>query len=141
MQIARRQLTAKELDHELLWLSVSLGGLATAALWFALHLPWPRCAFHDLTGLPCLTCGATRCAVEFFHGNFLAALKWNPLAFAGLCALSVFDIYAAVVVVTRAPRVRIAHLTSVEGNFARIFVVALFALNWIYLLSHTRNYS
>jgi Protein of unknown function (DUF2752) len=139
MQIARRQLIARELDHELLWLSVSLGGLTAAALWFALHLPWPRCAFHELTGLPCLTCGATRSAVEFFHGNFLMALKWNPLAFAGLWAVSVFDIYAAVVLVTRAPRLRIARLTSVERNFARILVVALFALNWIYLLAHWRS--
>jgi hypothetical protein len=141
MQIARRQLAAKELDHELLWLSVSLGGLTCAALWFALHLPWPRCLFHELAGLPCLTCGATRSAVEFFHGNFLAALKWNPLVFAGLGALSVFNVYAVIVLVTRGPRLRIAHLTSLEKKCTRMLVVALFALNWIYLLSHAHNYS
>jgi hypothetical protein len=110
-----------------------------AALWFALHLPWPRCVFHELTGLPCLTCGATRAAMQFFHGNFLVALKWNPLAFAGLCAVSVFDVYAAIVLVTRAPRVRIAHLASAEKNFLRIVVVAFLALNWVYLLSHWKE--
>ena len=140
MQIACRQLTVSEIDHELLWLSVSLGGLIAAALWFALHLPWPHCVFHELTGLPCLTCGATRAAMQFFHGNFLVALKWNPLAFAGLCAVSMFDVYAAVVLATRAPRLRIAYLTSIEKSFGRMLVVALFLLNWVYLLSHSRNY-
>jgi hypothetical protein len=140
MQIACRQLTVSEIDHELLWLSVSLGGLVAAALWFALHLPWPHCVFHQITGLPCLTCGATRAATQFFHGNFLVALKWNPLVFAGLCAVSVFDIYASIVLATRAPRIRIAHLTAFEKQFARMLVVALFLLNWTYLLSHSRNF-
>ena len=111
-----------------------------AALWFALHQPWPRCAFHELTGLPCVTCGATRAAMQFFHGNFLVALKWNPLAFAGLCAVSVFDVYAAIVLATRAPRLRIADLTAFEKNFLRIVVVALLALNWVYLLSRSQNF-
>ena len=77
--------------------------------------------------------------MQFFHGNFLAALKWNPLAFAGLCAVSVFDVYAAVVLTTRAPRLRIADLTSIEKNFLRIVLVALLALNWVYLLSHWKE--
>jgi hypothetical protein len=140
VRLSRRCLHPGEPDHELIWFSVSLSSLAMAALWFALHLPWPRCVFHELTGLPCLTCGATRATMQFLHGNFLVALKWNPLAFAGLCAVSVFDVYAAIVIATCAPRVRIVYLTSIEKNFGRMLVVALFLLNWVYLLSHSRNY-
>ena len=91
--------------------------------------------------MPCVTCGGTRAGIEFFHGDFIAAWRWNPLVFAGLCALSVFDIYAVIVLVTRAPRLRIAHLTSQEKKCTRMLVVALFALNWIYIISHARNYS
>src|SRR3954464_13684961 len=109
MQIARRPLAPGETDYELLWLCVSLGGLALAAGWLALRLPWPICLFHTLTGHPCATCGATRSAIAFFHGNFLAALKWNPLAFAGYSALSLFDVYAFSVFMMRAPRVRFIH--------------------------------
>jgi uncharacterized protein DUF2752 len=141
MVFRARRLDREGVDYELLWLTVSLATVALSAGWLACGLPWPRCMFLALTGHPCVTCGATRAAIQFFHGNFLAAWKWNPLAFGGLCAVSVFDIYAAVVVATRAPRLRIAHLTSVEKNFARVLVVALCALNWIYLLSHARNYS
>jgi Protein of unknown function (DUF2752) len=141
VQLSRRHLRPGELDHELVWLSVSLASLGMAAVWFSVGLPWPRCAFHDLTGWPCLTCGATRAAVQFFHGHFLPALMWNPLAFAGLCAVSIFNIYAALVLVVRAPRLRIAQLTSNEKAFARIIAVAALVFNWCYLLGHWRNFS
>jgi hypothetical protein len=134
MQLVQRPLVRGETDHELLWLSVSLGSLALAATWFVLGLPWPRCAFHTLTGLPCLTCGATRSAIAFFHGNIANAWKWNPLVFSFLCGLSVFNVYAFVALVTRAPRMRIAHFSRREKIFLRVSVVALLALNWAYLL-------
>jgi uncharacterized protein DUF2752 len=139
VQLSRRRLLPDEIDHELLWLAVSLGSVAVAALWMGMGLPWPHCTFHDLTGLPCLTCGATRAAVHFFHGNFLRALEWNPLAFAALCAVSVFDIYAALALVTRAPRLRIAQLKSSEKNWMRVVVVAALILNWCYLLLHWKE--
>src|SRR5438094_5880170 len=133
MQIVHRPLAPGETNHELLWLSVSSGGLALAATWLALKLPWPICLFHALTGHPCLTCGATRSAVAFFHAQFLAALQWNPLAFLFYCALSVFNIYAFATIVMRTPRLRIVHLGAVEKKIIRGFVIILFALNWVYL--------
>jgi len=140
MQLSRRRLAPGELDHELIWLSVSLGSLGLAAAWWAVGLPWPRCLFHDLTGLPCVTCGMTRSTIAFFHGWFLTALRWNPLIFGALCSLSIFDIYASVVLILRAPRLRIALITAGEGNLFRRAILALFALNWIYLLAHWRSY-
>ena len=70
MQLYRHQITAQEIDHELIWLLVSLGTLLGFALWFAARLPMPQCVFHTLTGLPCVTCGATRSAFQFLHGHF-----------------------------------------------------------------------
>jgi hypothetical protein len=134
MQLSRRRLVPGELDHELVWLSVSLGSLACAAAWFSLGLPWPRCLFHDLTGHPCLTCGATRSTIQFFHGHFLAALRWNPLVVAALCALSIFDAYAFFALVMRTARLRISQLTAREKKFGRAFVLAALAMNWAYLL-------
>ena len=140
MQLVRRHLVPSELDHELIWLTVSFGSLAFAAIWLALGLPWPRCAFHDVTGLPCATCGLTRSAVQFFHGNFVAALRWNPLVFIALCGLSIFDAYAFVVLVARAPRVRIARFSSAEKTFVRALVLTSLAANWGYLLLHWRSF-
>jgi hypothetical protein len=141
MQLCRRRLAPGEIDHELIWLSVSVSSLGAAAAWLALGLPWPQCAFHELTGLPCGSCGMTRCAIQFFHGHFLAAWKWNPLVFAFLWGVTVFDLYAFVTVATPAPRLRIAHFGRGEKIFIRVSAVALLALNWIYLLSHYKAFA
>jgi len=82
----------------------------------------------------------TRSAIQFFHGHFLAALQWNPLVFAALCGLSIFNLYGFVVLVTRVPRLRLANLTRREKSVARYLTVALLALNWIYLLAHWRDF-
>lgn len=139
MQVCGRQLNAGEIDHEVIWLSVSVLSLTAAVLWLALGLPWPACVFHTLTGLPCLTCGMTRCGIEFFHGHFFAALKWNPLVFALLWGVVAFDLYALVTLAMRGPRLRIV-FRQAERKYARGVIVAVLALNWFYLLSHWRDF-
>ena len=134
MQIVRRPLAPGETNHELIWLSVSSVGPVLAASWLALKLPWPICLFHALTGRPCLTCGATRSAIAFFHAHFLAAFEWNPLAFLCYCALFLFNVYAFATVVMRGPRLRIIQVAPSERKFVRSLVIALLALNWSYLL-------
>jgi Protein of unknown function (DUF2752) len=140
MRIVRRALAPNETDHELIWLCVTLVSFALAVAWFRLGLPWPRCAFHNLTSLPCVTCGMTRCGIQFFHGHFLAALQWNPFVFAVLCGVIAFDVYALATVVARMPRLRIYLSTQRAKTFLRISVISALALNWIYLLLHWRNF-
>jgi hypothetical protein len=140
MRIVRRALAPNETDHELIWLCVTLVSFALAVAWFRLGLPWPRCAFHDLTSLPCVTCGMTRCGIQFFHGHFLAALQWNPFVFAVLCGVIGFDVYALATVVARTPRLRIHLSTQRAKTFLRVSVISALALNWIYLLLHWRNF-
>src|SRR5713226_2587552 len=135
MRIQSRRLAPGEIDHELIWLSVSLGSLSFAALWFALRLPWPHCIFLAVTGHPCLTCGATRAAIAFFHLDFWSAWRWNPLVFLFLSGLSIFDAYAFAVLVIRGPRLRIVRFTPAEKRFLRLLAVILLISNWIYLLS------
>jgi hypothetical protein len=126
-------------DHELIWLGVSVAVLAGGAAWLAMSLPWPRCPFFALTGLPCVTCGATRCTLAFLHGNVLSGLRWNPLAAVALCAVIAFDLYAAVVLLGRTYRLRVVSWTAAEKKMARVAVIGLLALNWIYLLvNHAR---
>jgi Protein of unknown function (DUF2752) len=139
VQIVRRPLALGETNHELIWLSVSAGGLALAATWLGLKLPWPICLFHALTGRPCLTCGATRSAIAFFHAHFLAAFEWNPLAFLCYCALSLFNVYAFATVVMRTPRLRIVQVNPGEKKFVRGSVIALLVLNWAYLVLANPN--
>ena len=134
------RLSPGEVDHELIWLSVSLLSLGMAAVWLTIGLQWPRCAFHDMTGLPCITCGMTRCGMQFFHAHFLTALKWNPLVFVFLCALAAYDLYALATLAMRTRRLRISLYTHTARTFVRAAVILALMLNWGYLLMHWRNF-
>jgi len=72
--------------------------------------------------------------MEFFHLHFLAACRWNPLVFVGLWGVTLFDIYAAIVLLFRIPPLRFNGLSSDQRKFARVAVIVLLGLNWIYLL-------
>jgi hypothetical protein len=139
MRIIRRPLAPGETDHELVWLCVTVAGLALAASWFAAGLPWPHCLFLAITGHPCFTCGATRCAIAFFHLHFWSAWNWNPLVFSLLCGLSIFDLYAFAVLVLHARRLRLEQFTPGEKTSLRFLAVALLLSNWIYLLTRPRE--
>jgi len=140
MRFSVRRLVPGELDHELIWLGVSVLSLGFAAAWLTIGLPWPRCVFHDLTSLPCVTCGMTRCGIQFFHGHFVAALQWNPFIFALLCAVIAFDAYAFATLIARTPRLRIHLSTQRAKTILRVSVISALVLNWTYLLVHWRNY-
>jgi hypothetical protein len=140
MQLTWRPLARREADHELIWLSVSIAGLAMAAAWLKLGLPWPVCWFRELTGHPCATCGATRAAIAFFHGDLLGALSWNPLAFTAFCGIALFDAYALVVLITRSRRFR-PTFNPKEKRVLRMFIIALLLCNWAYLLTHSARFN
>jgi uncharacterized protein DUF2752 len=140
MQLTWRVPDRRGVDSELLWLGVSISGLFCAAAWLALRLPWPVCWFHQLTGYPCATCGATRAAIAFFHGDVVRSWHWNPLAFLAYSGIAIFDAYAFVVLVTRSRRLR-ASFSSVEKKILRIALIALLAVNWAYLLAHSSMFN
>lgn len=140
MRLEWRRVPPEDFNHELIWLAVSLVAVVAGGVWLALGLPWLACPFRAATGYPCLTCGATRCAIAFSHGNLLLAWSWNPLAFLALGGVALFDLYAAVVLLTRGPRLRVIDWTRAEKNAVRIAVVALIVVNWIYLITHRAQY-
>jgi len=140
MRVARRRMPAAGFDHELVWLVVSVTAALGGAIWLRLGLPTLRCPFLAVTGYPCLTCGAARCAIALAHGDFFGAWLWNPLALIALCGVLLFDIYAAVVLIALAPRLRLVDWTRREKNAVRLTVVVLIAVNWIFLLSHRTQF-
>lgn len=140
MRLVWRRIPPEEVNHELVWLAVSVAALITGGFWLGLGLPWVRCPFLAVTGYPCLTCGATRCALAFLLGNLSLAWSWNPLAFVALCGVMLFDLYAIIVLVARLPRLRVIDWTRVEKNAVRVAVIALIAINWAYLIVHRAQY-
>ena len=129
--MAWRRLRAGELDHEALWLGVSVATAAAAWTWTAQGWPTPQCAFHAVTGVPCPGCGATRAFVQLTRGAWETALALNPLACAAFGAVALFDGYAALVLLARAPRWR---PRCREWGHWRLAVLASVLLNWAWRL-------
>ncbi len=134
MRVERRRLRAGELDHELIWLAVTVGAALLGFIWLALHLPWPSCTFRSVTGWPCATCGATRASLAFLQGDLGAAWRFNPMIAMGLVGIVLFDLYALWVVSTRARRVRFTHFPMSARKWIAGAIVLTVAGNWVYLL-------
>ncbi len=130
-----RRLRADEIDHELLWLSVSLGALLVAWLWVRLGLPGPPCPFHEITGWACPGCGATRCVRFVFRGALVPAFLVNPLAFTAFVGIALFDLYAAAVLALRLPRWRLEPVPVRVSGALRLGCAGLVVGNWLWLLS------
>jgi uncharacterized protein DUF2752 len=131
-----RPLAPKETDFEFLFLAVSSGLAASCYLWLSLGMPWPVCLFRRLTGLPCPTCGATRCAMSLLHGDPGGAWRHNPLIFLCYAAALILNLYAACVLLFRLPRARLDHLPSGIKRCLCVLLVCALATNWIYLLAN-----
>lgn len=129
-----RRLRPGELDHEAIWLAVSLSTLVGAWCWLYLRLPVPQCAFHRFTGLPCPTCGMTRTLRYTFHRDWWAAAGTNPLAFLGFGAVAGYDVYAALVLAFRLPRLRFDAIPARLGRIVRYTVIAAILGNWAWLV-------
>ncbi len=140
MRLIWRRAPAEDFNHELIWLVVSVAAVVAGGVWLGLGLPWLGCPFRAVTGYPCLTCGATRCAIAFSHGHLSTAWSWNPLAFLALCGVALFNVYAVAVLLARGPRFRVIDWTRSEKNAVRVAVVVLIAVNWAYLLAHRAQF-
>ena len=94
------------------------------------HLP--GCTFHNITGIPCPSCGATRSAVLLANGNFFNALKMNPLFlffYIGLLAWGSFSLL--MFCMGKKISVKLSYL---EARIIRWGAVAVILLNWTYLI-------
>jgi hypothetical protein len=129
-----RRLRPGELDHELIWLSVSAAGALVAWVWLRSGIPTPICVFHELTGIACPGCGATRCVRNVIRGDFAAAFLMNPLIFTAGVFLALYDAYAATVLALRLPRLRFDSIPTWLGATARFGIPALILLNWGWLV-------
>lgn len=131
-----RPLIPGERDEELLWGGILGTSGLFIACWIECGLPTPLCPFHAITGIPCPSCGITRGLFTLLHGDPRTAFLFNPLGLIALLGLAIYLVYAVIVVVVDLPRLRRHPLSSTQKMIARMSVVILVVINWIYLIYH-----
>ena len=69
----------KRVGIVLLVLSIFAGVTGLLYL-FGPHAPfWPKCLFHQFTGMSCPGCGMTRATNAALHGQWALAFRYNPV--------------------------------------------------------------
>jgi len=137
LEVHWRPLAAGELDHERLWLLVTLAASALAAVSWQIGLRPPPCFFHQVTGLPCPGCGSTRAVVQLAQGHIAAAFIFNPLTTLAAFALGTYCLYATVVLASGSPRLRLTAQSGLPAGLLRTTALAALVANWWWVIAHS----
>ncbi len=130
MTSATEKVAAAPFPHEAVWGGLLLLGALAAR--YAPHDLFPACAFKQLTGQPCLSCGGTRAVRALASLDVGLAFTMNPLvALFGLLA-AVYVVYAALVLLGLKRPWRPEQSLLVQ--LLRYGLLPALLLNWAYLL-------
>jgi len=94
----------------------------------------PFCLFHRLTGLPCFTCGAFRCARLLARGRLGEAWLAQPLLATVALAAVALSACAWLALAFRLPLPRRLRLTRRAAIVWGAIGAALAVANWVYLI-------
>jgi hypothetical protein len=100
------------------------------------YLPALGCPFHNLTGLPCLSCGSSRAADALWRGDFIQMFYFNPLMVTFCAGLLFFSLLKLLEYIFRL-KLNI-EFGRKEVVFARYFLVFTIAGNWLFLVVNKR---
>ena len=113
-----------------LWLTlVGAGAAVSHSVSRVTGEPETSCMFKRATGLPCPTCGGTRCVLSLARGRIVQAVLFNPLVFVGLIVVAAI----ALIRVVAARRVSV-ELARRQRIAAWVGGIALALVNWAYLI-------
>lgn len=93
----------------------------------------PECVFHRVTGVPCLTCGATRSIVALSQFDLISSLALNPLTPIFAIALVVFSSISLSGYIFK--KSLVLKFSEREKKLLRIGAVALIVVNWLFLIA------
>ena len=124
-------LTVAERQLAYIWGGLALALVALKPLWLLLAPFMRPCLFHSLTGIPCPTCGATRCVLALLDGDLPGAVAYNPLVFAAAAVFVLGGVIAPLWAWRRGTAPRLAGPIPLP---VRIGLVALVLANWVWLI-------
>ncbi|MDO4771323.1 DUF2752 domain-containing protein [Porphyromonas sp.] len=95
------------------------------------------CLFRRLSGMPCPACGATRSVVALCYGEWLYALRLNPLGFFYTIALVSVPLWLLHDTIRRRPSMYTMYrrLDRLMSHKSVLWGIAAFILlNWLWVL-------
>ena len=121
------------------WAAGLVSGPALAVAAFLCRL-WPpalrpTCLFHAVTGLPCLTCGAFRCAELLARGALRDAWLMQPLLATLAIAAAAVSVYSWLALVLPLPPPRVPRWSRKSWLAAAVLAALLVLVNWAYLIA------
>ena len=93
-----------------------------------------QCLFRRWTGLPCPSCGTTRCLQLLLSGHLADAWKMQPLMFFVATLLGVLCIYSVLGSIFKWPAFRVVLNHRREGRVVLLLTAAAVFGNWAYLI-------
>lgn len=87
-----------------------------------------RCIFHQLSGLPCPSCGMTRALFAAAHGRFKEAFAWHPM---GVALFAIVVGSAIVLLLEAAMGRRLLTVRERELRAAFIMFMLCLLLCWV----------
>ena len=119
-----------------IFLAIAVLGAAAVAVLHLDRLPIVFCVFRAATGIPCLTCGATRAAGLLATGDLAGALAMNPLA--TLAGLALVPWGLADLVLLARGRALAVEIAPPAAWAVRGLAAAAVVVNWGYLIAAGR---
>jgi uncharacterized transporter YbjL len=116
----------------MIWGPMAVLFIATAGLLKDLVLRLPVCIFHEITGLPCVTCGGTRSLIALSQLDLVSSFIFNPLVPAFAFGLILFSLLFFIGAITK-KSLKI-NLTRRGKRVIRYSVLIIIALNWAFLI-------
>jgi hypothetical protein len=120
----------------LIWGAIAICAIIAAGFVTYFMRDLPVCPFKALTGYPCLTCGGTRCLAEMAHLSLWQGFKFNPFIWLTVVGMIAFSLLVALGFLFK--RGIAITLSENEKKAIRFSIIALMAINWIYLIIYLK---
>ena len=132
MRLKIRHTTFSDLKLGFIYLLIGIVGFLFTRFNQNLFDIIPPCMFHEITGIPCPTCGATHCGYYLSRAQFIPAFVSNPFIFFLFIGLVLWggNTLAGLVLNKNIKFI----LTVKESRIIRILLILSLPLNWIYLI-------
>ena len=131
MQFERKTRTLSELSPGLILIVIGIIGFCLAQFGEKILTFVPPCLFRLWTGIPCPSCGATRCGLALCNFQFVDAFLENPFFLFLFAALILWGMNTILGVVL-GKNIEL-HLSQREKKIVQRVVVFAIIFNWVYL--------